>query len=123
MNIEGDDKNVFPYLGYDERYRMDVSRLDQWEIIFEHANAMGFFLHFKTQETENELLLDNGDMGTARKLYYRTLIARFSHHLALNWNLGEEINDASTDQKKAWAEYFWTHDPYQHHIVIITTSQ
>ncbi|MFW6162974.1 MAG: putative collagen-binding domain-containing protein, partial [Planctomycetota bacterium] len=40
------------------------------------------------------------------------------HHLALNWNLGEEINNASTAQKKAWAEYFWTHDPYHHHIVI-----
>ena len=76
------------------------------------------FLHFKTQETENELLLDNGNLGNQRKLYYRELIARFSHHLALNWNLGEEINDATTAQKQAWAEYFWTHDPYQHHIVI-----
>jgi len=118
MNIGGDDKNVFPYLDYNERYRMDVSRLDQWEIVFEHATAQGMFLHFKTQETENELLLDGGDLGIQRKLYYRELIARFSHHLALNWNLGEEINNASTGQKKAWAEYFWTHDPYQHHIVI-----
>jgi hypothetical protein len=74
--------------------------------------------HFKTLETENELLLDKGDLGVERKLYYRELIARFSHHLALNWNLGEEINDASTEQKAAWANYFWTHDPYQHHIVI-----
>ena len=76
------------------------------------------FLHFKTQETENELLLDGGDLGTQRKLYYRELIARFWHHLALNWNLGEEINNATTTQKKAWANYFWKHDPYQHHIVI-----
>jgi len=118
MNIEGDDRNVFPYLNYDERYRLDVSRLAQWEIVFEHADKLGMYLHFKTQETENELLLDGGDMGLQRKLYYRELIARFSHHLALNWNLGEEINDASKEQKQAWAEYFWTHDPYQHHIVI-----
>ena len=95
MNIDGDDKNVFPYLDYDERYRMDVSRLDQWEIVFEHADRLGMFLHFKTQETENELLLDGGDLGTQRKLYYRELIARFGHHLALNWNLGEEINNAT----------------------------
>ncbi len=118
LNIDGDDKNVFPYTTYNERLRMDVSRLDQWEIIFEHADKLGMYLHFKTLETENELLLDKGDLGVERKLYYRELIARFSHHLALNWNLGEEINDASTEQKAAWANYFWSHDPYQHHVVI-----
>jgi hypothetical protein len=118
MNIGGDDRNVFPYTNYDERVRLDVSRLAQWEIVFEHGTKLGMYLHFKTLETENELLLDNGDLGPQRKLYYRELISRFGHHLALNWNLGEEINDATTEQKKAWADYFWTHDPYQHHIVI-----
>ncbi|AQT68495.1 hypothetical protein STSP2_01660 [Anaerohalosphaera lusitana] len=118
MNIEGDDRNVYPYTSYDERMRFDVSKLDQWEIVFEHADTLGMYLHFKTQETENELLLDGGDLGPERKLYYREMIARFAHHLALNWNLGEEVNDASTAQKAAWADYFWTHDPYQHHIVI-----
>ena len=97
---------------------MDVSRLDQWEIVFEHADRLGMFIHFKTLETENELLLDGGDLGPQRKLYYRELIARFGHHLALNWNLGEEINNASTAQKKAWAQYFYDHDPYHHLIVI-----
>jgi hypothetical protein len=118
LNIAGDDQNAFPYTTYDERLRMDISRLDQWEILFEHADKLGMYLHFKTLETENELLLDKGDLGVERKLYYRELIARFSHHLALNWNLGEEINNASTAQKAAWANYFWTHDPYQHLIVI-----
>jgi hypothetical protein len=117
-NIGGDDRNAFPYTTYDERLRMDVSRLAQWEIVFEHADKLGMYLHFKTLETENELLLDRGDLGIERKLYYRELIARFSHHLALNWNLGEEINNASTAQKAAWADYFWTHDPYQHNVVI-----
>ena len=42
------------------------------------------------EETENEMLLDNGEVGVERRLYYRDLIARFGHHLALNWNLGEE---------------------------------
>jgi len=118
MNIDGDDRNVFPYLDYDERYRMDCSRLDQWEIVFEHADRLGMFIHFKTLETENELLLDGGDLGPQRTLYYRELIARFAHHPALNWNLGEEINNASTSQKKAWARYFYDHDPYHHLIVI-----
>ena len=118
LNIGGDDRNVFPYVTYDHRDRLDVSRLDQWEIVFEHMDRMGIYLHFKTLETENELLLDRGDLGPQRKLYYRELIARFAHHLALNWNLGEEINNASTRQKKAWAQYFHDHDPYRHLVVI-----
>ncbi len=118
MNIEGDDRNVFPYLAYDERLRMDVSRLDQWEIVFEHGTRMGMHLHFKTQETENEKMLDGGNTGDQRRLYYRELIARFSHHLAMNWNLGEEVNDASLSQKVTWAQFFHDHDPYHHPIVI-----
>lgn len=117
LNIRGDDRNVFPYLDYDERYRMDVSRLGQWEIVFNHMDHKGIYLHFKTQETENDHLLDGGDLGTQRKLYYRELIARFSHHLALNWNLGEE-NTQSTPQRQAMARYFHRHDPYHHNIVI-----
>jgi len=56
MNIAGDDQNVFPYLNYDERERIDCSRMDQWAIVFEHGTKMGMYLHFKTQETENEML-------------------------------------------------------------------
>ena len=118
MNIEGDDRNCFPYTSYDERLRLDVSRLAQWEIVFEHGTKRGMYLHFKTLENENQLLLDKGDLGPQRKLYYRELIARFSHHLALNWNLGEEINKATHEQKVAWANYLWTQDPYRHNIVI-----
>jgi len=119
LTIHGDDKNVFPYLAPDGPFtRMDCSKLAQWEIVFAHADRLGLYLHVKTQETENEMLLDGGDLGPERRIYYRELIARFGHHLALNWNLGEEVNNASTAQKKAWAAYFWDHDPYHHHIVI-----
>lgn len=118
LNIGGDDRNVFPYTSYNERERLDCSRLDQWGIVFDHGTRKGMYLHFKTLETENELLLDKGNLGPHRKLYYRELIARFAHNPALNWNLGEEINNASTAQKASWANYFWTRDPYRHHIVI-----
>ncbi len=120
MNVGGDDKNVFPYTGYSERERMDVSRLDQWEVVFDHADKLGFYLHFKTQETENELLLDGGAVGPQRRLYYRELIARFGHHLALNWNLGEENDNQSDAQRIAMADYFYENDPYGHNIVIHT---
>lgn len=124
LNIIGDDQNAFPYTDYDERVRMDVSRLDQWEIVFEHGNKLGMFLHFKTQEAENQRLLDGGAVGVERKLYYRELIARFSHHMALNWNLGEEngpwgnIKGQTSEQRRAMAQYFYDNDPYHHHIVI-----
>jgi hypothetical protein len=117
MNINGDDKNVFPYTSYGERSRLDVSRLAQWETVFEHGTRKGLYLHFKTQETENQNLLDGGDLGNQRKLYYRELIARFGHHPALNWNLGEECT-ATYSRKQAWSNYFYDTDPYRHHLVI-----
>lgn len=123
MNINGDDKNVFPYVSDSQadRLRMDVSKLAQWEIVFEHADKMGMFLHFKTAETENTMLLDGGSLGNERKLYYRELIARFSHHLALNWNLSEEITN-TIEQIKEFADYFKEFDPYDHNVVFHTGS-
>jgi hypothetical protein len=127
LNIQGDDENVFPYVDYDTRDRMDVSKLDQWEIVFEHGQTLGLFLHFKTQEVENQGLLDGGGLGAHRKLYYRELVARFGHHLALNWNMGEENGDWAPDlptpaqgtaERLAMANWFWHNDPYRHHVVI-----
>jgi hypothetical protein len=117
MNIQGDDQNVYPYVSPSDLTRFDCSKLDQWEMLFEHADRMGMYLHVKMQETENDRLLDGGNLGLLRKLYYRELIARFSHHLALNWNLGEENTQTSTQRKES-AAYLHTHDPYQHHLVV-----
>lgn len=60
LNIQGDDRNVFPYIndGGSGRLRIDVSKTAQWEVLFEHADHIGMFLHFKTQETENDQMLD-----------------------------------------------------------------
>jgi len=78
-------------VSYTDYAHLDVSRLEQWEIVLNHAQERGLFLHFKTQEAENQGLLDDGETGPQRKLDYRELIARFGHHLALNWNMGGEI--------------------------------
>ena len=138
FNIDGDDRNVYPYLlkedisqqdyeayakdkknnkaaweNYFYHYRFDVSKMAQWEKIFEYGQDRGMFLHFKTQETENDDRLDGGDLGLERKLYYRELVARYGHHLALNWNFGEE-NVQSAEQMKAQLAYMASIDPYQH---------
>ncbi len=127
FNVMGDDQNVFPYTSDKELERFDVSKLDQWEAVFEHAQSMGMYLHFKTQEAENQGLMDGGGVGNIRKLYYRELIARFGHHLALNWNLGEEIGEWGHNlptggqdiyNRRLMAQYFHDHDPYHHHVVI-----
>ncbi len=128
-NIEGDDQNVFPYIDYDTWDRFDCSKLDQWEVVFEHAQTIGLFLHFKTMEYENQGLLDFGGIGGLTKLYYRELIARFGHHLALNWNLCEEFGDwagfdgAATlpkyaEEYRVLSQYIYDIAPYHHHMVI-----
>lgn len=120
MNIKGDDDNVFPYIADSlrrNRQKFDCSKLAQWDVVFEHADHLGMYLHFKTQETENGSWLDSGDLGLERKVYYRELIARFSYHLALNWNIGEESVNP-TDKQIEFADFFRQVDPYTNHVVI-----
>ena len=125
MNIEGDGKDVWPYTGYDERFRFDCSKLDQWEIVFDHMDRLGLMLHIVTQETENETLLDQGNTDYERKLYYRELIARFAHHRGVIWNMGEENgpihfspNGQTTQQQMDMVRFIKTHDPYHNAVVI-----
>jgi hypothetical protein len=127
LNIMGDGKDVWMYTERDERYRFDCSKLDQWEIVFSHMEKLGIMIHLVTQENENQLLLDNGWTDTQRKVYYRELIARFGHHLALTWNLGEENGYAkwyklgqTDEQRLQMAEWFEKHDPYRNFTVVHT---
>lgn len=119
MNVMGDGKDVWPWISDQERYRFDCSKLDQWDIVFSHMQKKGLLMHVVTQETENDQLLDGGELGLQRKLYYRELIARFSHHPALVWNLGEE-NTNTDEQRKSFAKYIRELDPYAHPIVVHT---
>jgi len=119
-NIDGGDgKDVWPWTKTGEKFRFDCSKLDQWEIVFSHMDSLGLMLHVITQETENDQGLDDGELGLQRKLYYRELIARFAHHPALVWNLGEE-NTNTDDQRKAFCRYIKQLDPYDHPIVCHT---
>jgi hypothetical protein len=130
-NAGGDGDNVWPYVDRNDKLHFDCSKLDQWLMVFEHATKQGIFLHFKLQETENDdnwkdgkqqiipESLDGGDLGIERRLYLRELVSRFSHLLALNWNLGEE-NTQSPEQLCAMADYLRNIDPYKHHIVVHT---
>jgi hypothetical protein len=119
MNVAGDGKDVWPWIGPDTQDRFDCSKLDQWEIVFSHMDRLGIMLHVITQETENDQLLDSGELGLQRRLYYRELIARFGHHLAVVWNLGEE-NTNTDPQRKEFCRFIRRLDAYQHPIVAHT---
>ena len=92
-NAGGDGDNVWPFVARDDKFHYDVSKLDQWQIVFDHAQQKGIYLHFKLQENEIDdnvrgnpdepatrrsqsgatgpvtESLDGGDLGSERKLY------------------------------------------------------
>jgi hypothetical protein len=137
FSLAGDDQNIFPHLmrvteteynglGRSAQWdqgvhhdRFDVSKLDQWDRVFTYADQLGLFLHFKTMETENDQLMDGGSFGRERQLYYRELVARFGHHLALNWNLGEEYT-LTTETARETLDYLAQIDAYGHLRVLHT---
>ena len=131
-NAGGDGDNVWPMIERNDKTHYDCSKLDQWDIVFTHGTNRGMYLHFKLQETENDdnrrgknnkrpvaESLDGGKLGVERKLYLREIVARFGHHLALNWNLGEE-NTQTHDEQVAMIDYIRRVDPYDHPIVLHT---
>jgi hypothetical protein len=132
-NAAGDGDNVWPFVERNTKSHYDCSKLDQWNVVFTHAQRLGLHLHFKLQETENDdqrrggarteasipEALDLGATGRERKLYLREIVARFGHHLALDWNLGEE-NTQTPEEQLAMGGYLDSIDPYRHPIVIHT---
>ncbi|WP_111980229.1 DUF5060 domain-containing protein [Algibacillus agarilyticus] len=127
MNIAGDGKDVWPYINHHTLDRFDVSKLAQWETVFQHMEDKHMIMHVILQETENELLLDNGDTGFQRQLYLQEMIARFSHHAGIIWNIGEENGPVhfsptgqTPQQVMSMTEFLKQNDPYQHPIFIHT---
>jgi chitodextrinase len=118
MNIGGDAQNTHPFVGNPTRggsasndnVHYDISKLTQWEMVFDHAQRKGIMLHFVLAEAEegNKQELNIGPICTQsgeesgfcseRKLFFRELIARFGHHAAIQWNLSEEY-----EYKYAWS--------------------
>ncbi len=131
MNIGGDGKNVWPFVGpiarggssSNDDLHYDVGKLRQWETVLAHAERRGIHLHFVLNEAEapNKRELDDGQLGVERKLYYRELVARFGHHNALQWNLCEEYDlglRLPPDRIKAFAGYLQAVDSYDHPITV-----
>ncbi len=125
MNMGGDGCETVPFVGYGttdfDKTHYDISKLAQWNEVFIHAQKKGILLHFVLGETEqgNENWLDLASLGVQRKLFYRELIARFSHVPALKWNLSEE-SDFSTSNVLAFADWITALDPYHRPVAFHT---
>ncbi|MBN1307515.1 MAG: DUF5060 domain-containing protein [Chitinispirillaceae bacterium] len=113
LTLGGTDPSVFPYTAPDSFTRFDCSKLDQWQIVFDHANSKGIAVELRTQIAAAEKLLDDGECGPQRKLYYRELISRFAHNLGVIWNLGDE-NGQTTAQRVACANLIREIDPHRY---------
>ncbi|TWU44226.1 hypothetical protein Q31b_17620 [Novipirellula aureliae] len=130
MNAYGDGKEAWPWTGMDNIDVYDVSKLGQWEVLFTHFDRMGLMVHFQLSESENTNYLEDrdgkGTFSDARKILYRELIARFGHHMAVTWNVGEE-NQAKGEgfhvpnthaQRKEFASRIRALTCYQDHITV-----
>lgn len=132
LNIEGDARDVWPFLSHQKKdfLRYDVSKLEQWDIIFSHAEKLGIIVQLVTQEKENELILDDGFTADQRRLYYRQLVSRFGYHKNIIWNMGEENGAApwwpqgqNDQQRFSMIRYLKDIDPYKNPIVIHTMPE
>jgi len=127
MNLGGDGQDTYPFVGANnnrfDKTHYDISKLHQWNQVFDHAQRQSIFIHFVLSETEraNERWLDNGAVGVERKLFFRELVARFSYLLAAKWNLGEE-NDFAVSILREKADYLqaidWSNKPITVHTQI-----
>ena len=138
MNVGGDGRDVWPWADTDldsikksigtadgsfnlttGANAFDVSKLDQWEIVFSHMEELGITLHLFFQETENDFLLNDGELGVERAAFMREMVARFGHHNGVIWNLGEE-NTNTAGQLRDHSEYLKAIDPYDHPVALHT---
>jgi Domain of unknown function (DUF5060) len=121
LTVDGPDGNVHPYNDPKvSKYSYDVSKMAQWEVVFDYAERLGMTIRFTFSDSETDDLLDNGETLEERKTFYREMIARFGHHLGLIWDLGEDISNV--DEIIARSTYIKSIDPYSSPIMVQTPA-
>ncbi|MEX2512123.1 MAG: DUF5060 domain-containing protein, partial [Cyclobacteriaceae bacterium] len=130
MNAYGDGKKAFPWTGADDYYNYDVSKLDQWQIVFDHMMKKGIMPQFVLTEQENQSYFEHKEGGIfadSRKVFYREMVARFGYLNALTWNIGEESGWEKDDtygkaitaaQRKDFADCLQGLLYYNDHVVV-----
>lgn len=122
VNVLSDDGNVFPWTTRDGRkLEFDVSKLNQWGIVFDHAQFLGITIHLKFQETDDEdeygePSFEDHFMSEERKLLIREMVARFGHHLGIVYDFG--LDPVHPNYVALRSEYLRAIDPYNSPIVV-----
>jgi len=116
-NIDGDDKDVWPWLGQTTReakvnsadnVRFDVARLEQWRQLFEYMQTKGVVTYLVLED-------DNAWQGYDHQPYYREMIARFGYLPGLIFNFNEEYNENyKLPQALEYMQQLADLDPYDH---------
>ncbi len=114
----GDRNDTWPWVGetWSEAQanssRFNVAKLLAWEDFFTYVQSKGIVLHLVLDD-------DSAWHNYDRDLYYREMIARFAHHPALIWNVGEEANENYSDSEQiAFAVQIRDMDPYDHPVTV-----
>lgn len=114
----GDRNDTWPWLGVTaseakgQSDRFDVVKLQEWDSFFDYVQRQGIVLHFVLDD-------DSGWNDYDHFLYYREMVARFGHHPALIWNIGEEANENYWDSEQiGLAELIRRLDPYDHPVTV-----
>jgi len=116
----GDCNNVWPWVGdtpgeaQSNTQRFNLAKLQTWEEIFTYMEEKGLVIHLVLEDDSNWTGFDSD-----RELYYRELVARFSHHNGLIWNISEEFDENySTNEIMQFADIIRGLDPYDHPITV-----
>ena len=125
-NIDGDDKDVWPWLGDTaieaksnggKAARFDIAKLEQWRKLFEFMQSEGVVTYLILED-------DSAWSGYDHRRYYREIVARFGYLPALVFNIGEESNENySLAKGLAFARQLKEIDPFGHPCGIHNVNQ
>lgn len=116
-NIDGDGKDVWPWLGDTQKeaktngtgeVRFNIEKLEQWKEIFDYMQEKGMVVYIVLED-------DSAWKGYDHERYYRELIARFGYLPGLIFNLNEEYNENySKEEGLGLMALLKKTDPYDH---------
>lgn len=116
-NLEGDDNDVWPWLGSTSAMaktnggsdaRFDIPKLHEWRQLFEYMQHAGVVPYIVLED-------DSAWSGYDHGRYYREIVARFGDLPALLFNLGEEHDENySLAEALAFMQQLTHIDPYRH---------
>lgn len=71
LTVNGDATTTWPWTDPKRLDVYDVSKLDQWDIVFTHLDRLGINHDSYLSESENETLLNGDQLGPERIIFYR----------------------------------------------------